>query len=278
MIALRPAEHKALAKYIHSVTGIALDDSKGYLLEGRLGGIAEELGCASYDELLLRAESEKTGALRRRIIDAITTGETLFFRDTAPFELLRFKILPELIDRRTRAGNRLPIRIWSAACSTGQEVYSAAIVASEVMPRQERIEVRLLGTDISDQAVAHASRGAYSAIEVARGLNDAALSKYFVRSADRWQIRDEIRATASFRTINLMNDFSSLGRFDIIFCRNVAIYFTDRDRVSLFSRLERSLERGGYLIVGAMESLNTVCPQLEPKRHLRSIYYQTRTA
>jgi chemotaxis protein methyltransferase CheR len=276
VISLRPEDQKALSRYVYTVTGIALDDSKGYLLEGRLGQLVEELGCSSYGDLVSHAESDAGGALRRRIIDAITTGETLFFRDSAPFELLRCKILPELIDRRTSPGRRTPIRIWSAACSTGQEVYSAAIVVKETLQHLDRFEVRLLGTDISDQAIAKASRGLYGEIEISRGLSEERLSRYFVKGGDQWRIRDEIRAMATFRTINLTTDFSALGRFDIIFCRNVAIYFNDRDRRTLFSRLERALERDGYLVIGAMESLNSICPQFEAKRHMRSVYYQFR--
>lgn len=276
MIKLLPEEQKALTQYIYTISSISLDDSKGYLIEGRLGTLIQDLGYGSYSELLYRAQSEAGGAIRRRIIDAITTGETLFFRDAAPFEMLRNKVLPELIDRRSRSGSRGPIRIWSAACSTGQEVYSIGIILKETLGPSPRFDVRLLGTDISDEALARASRGAYSPLEVSRGLSHETLSRYFTRTGDKWQVRDEIRAMASFRNLNLMQDFSFLGRFDIIFCRNVAIYFTDRDRTSLFSRLERALERDGYLVVGAMESLSTVCPQLEPKRHLRSVYYQPR--
>jgi len=277
MIKLLPEEQKALSQYVYSISGIVLDDSKGYLIEGRLSRLVEELGCRNYGDLLFRAQSDAGGLLRRRIIDAITIGETLFFRDSAPFELLRHKILPELIDRRTRAGNRTPIRIWSAACSTGQEVYSTAIVLKETLQGLDRLEARLLGTDISDQAIGQASRGVYSSIEISRGLSGENLSRYFVKAGDQWRIRDEIRALAAFRTLNLMSDFSSLGRFDIILCRNVAIYFSARDRVALFSRLERALERDGYLVIGAMESLISICPQLEPKRHMRSVYYQLRT-
>ena len=122
-----------------------------------------------------------------------------------------------------------------------------------------------------------ASRGWYNATEIARGLSDSLRDKYFVATRDGWQIRDEIRAMVSFKHLNLMGDFSPLGKFDIIFCRNVAIYFTEPDKVSLFRRIERALEPNGYLVIGAMESLNGVCPQFESKRHLRSVYYQVRT-
>ena len=269
---LEPEEQRNFTRYIHSVTAIALDDSKSYLIENRLADLVRELGCRSYGELLSRAQADAAGLIRRRIIDAITTGETLFFRDNGPFDLLRYKLLPEIADRAVRGGRR-SIRIWSAACSTGQELYSIAIIIKEVLGDPDRYGVRLVGTDISDQSVARASRGIYNQIEIGRGLSDAVRDRYFRPVAGGWQIRDEIRAMASFRTLNLMNDFSSLGRFDIVFCRNVAIYFNDRDRVSLFNRIGQSLEREGCLIIGAMESLVAVCQQFESRRHLRSVYY-----
>jgi chemotaxis protein methyltransferase CheR len=254
---------------------VSLDASKGYLIENRLAALVEESGCNSYSGLLLRAKSDSSRALDRRIVDAITTNETLFFRDTAPFDLLRHKLIPELIDRRARTG-AANIRIWSAACSTGQELYSIAILLKELLGDPERYGVRLLGTDISDAAVARASRGVFSPVEISRGLAEAQRLRYFVPVAEGWQIRDEIRAMVSFKKLNLMADFSALGRFDVIFCRNVAIYFTERDRISLFARMEKALEPDGSLVIGAMESLNGVCPQFESKRHLRSVFYQVK--
>lgn len=277
MIQLQPSEHEALANYIHSISAIMLPPAKAYLIEGRLGAMLPEIGCKSFGDLVIRAQADSTGSIRRRIIDSITTGETLFFRDTAPFELLRHKILPEIIDRRARAASRLPIRIWSAACSTGQEIYTIAMVVKELLGDSQRYDVRLLGTDISNQAVAKASRAIYSQLEISRGLPEAMLSKYFRRVADGWQVRDDIRALASFKNVNLMQDLTGLGRFDVIFCRNVAIYFADQDRTSLFNRIERVLEPDGYLLVGAMESIAGIAPQYEARRHLRSVYYQPRS-
>ena len=275
MIKLLPEEHKTLAAYIYSICAVSLDASKAYLMEGRLGRLAEEAGCKSFNGLVERARSEPGRTLERRIIDAITTNETLFFRDTAPFDLLRHKIVPELIDRRKRTGGS-QIRIWSAACSTGQEIYSIAILLKELLGDPDRYGVRLVGTDISNQAMARASRGLFNATEISRGLSDAQRDKYFRRTQEGWQIRDEIRAMASFKHQNLMADFSALGRFDIIFCRNVAIYFSEPDKVTLFRRIERALEPAGYLVIGAMESLTGLCPQFESKRHLRSVYYQVK--
>jgi chemotaxis protein methyltransferase CheR len=277
MIKLLPEEQKSVAEYIHSICAVTLDQSKGYLMEGRLARLVEETGCRTFSALISRARSEPSRALERRIVNAITTNETLFFRDTTPFDLVRHKIAPDLIDRRARGG-ATRIRIWSAACSTGQEIYSIAILLKELLGDPERYGVSLLGTDISDHAVARASRGLYNDAEVARGLSAPLRDKYFARTRDGWQIRDEIRGMASFKNQNLFGDLSPLGRFDVIFCRNVAIYFSEPDKISLFRKLERALEPNGYLVIGAMESLNGLCPQFEPKRHLRAVYYQAKGA
>lgn len=276
MIRLLPEERPAVAQYIHSICAVSLDRSKDYLIESRLSGLMEETGCASFLELIGRARSDSRGFIRRRIIDEITTNETLFFRDSSPFELLRHKIIPELIDRHSRSPFGIPIRIWSAACSTGQELYSIAILLRELLGDLSRFNGRLIGTDISDHAVARASEGIFSQIEIARGLTDAARDKSFLPHPRGWKIRDELRAMVSFRKINLMEDFSSLGKFDVVFCRNVAIYFNEADRISLFNRIEQRLEPTGCLILGAMESLTGICPQFESKRHLRSVFYQLR--
>jgi chemotaxis protein methyltransferase CheR len=276
VIRLQPEEHKSLAQYVYSLCAITLDESKGYLIEGRLARLVEETRAGSYSGLLMRAKSDASRAIERRIIDAITTNETFFFRDTSPFDLLRYKIIPELVDRRARAG-AARIRIWSAACSTGQELYSIAILLRDLLGDTDRYGIHLVGTDISDDAVARASRGLFSPIEISRGLSESQRAKYFTPRVGGWQIRDEIRGMASFKKLNLMADFSALGRFDIIFCRNVAIYFSERDKASLFGRMERALEPEGCLVIGAMESLNGICPQFESKRHLRSVFYQVRT-
>lgn len=277
MIRLLPDEQLAVTQYIYSLCAITLDQSKGYLIEGRLGPIAEETGCRNFLELVSRSRSDASGALSRRIINEITTGETLFFRDASPFDLLRFKVIPDLIDRRARTNTQVPLRIWSAACSSGQEIYSIAIVLAELLGDLSRYQIRLLGTDISDQAVAKASAGIFSHLEVSRGLPDAARARHFIADPKGWKIRDELRALVTFRRLNLMEDFSSLGKFDIIFCRNVAIYFSEPDRISLFNRLEPRLEQDGYLVLGSMESLTGICPRFESKRHLRAVYYQVRT-
>ena len=278
-IAITPDELKAFGQFLHRISGIWLDASKGYLLESRLGGMLQDEKCGTFSELLYKIRGDSTKRLERKFLDQITTGETLFFRDQSPFELLQHKVLPDLIDRRTKAQRfpgPIPIRIWSAACSNGQEVYSIAMVLKELLGSNlDRFQIRLLGTDISDQAVATASRGSYNRLEIERGLPQDKLRRYFTPEAEgAWKINDELRAMASFRTLNLMTDFSALGRFDIILCRNVAIYFQDQDRADVFNRLGRSLEPDGYLLIGATESISSLCPQYASHRHLRSVFYQ----
>ena len=267
------------SRYIHEICGIFLDDSKGYLIETRLGGLLRETGAGGFAELLYKAKADLTHTLRRKIINAITTNETSFFRDTAPFELLQHKLIPELMDRRRKAGLRtVPIRIWSAACSTGQEAYTTGIVLKETLGDLRNCDIRILGTDISDKAVAAASYGYFSRLELERGMPPDKVAKYFVLTAEQWKIRDEIRAMASFRPMNLLQPFTFPAPFDIIFCRNVAIYFTEPDKVRLFQNLGRCLARDGVLIIGSTESLSGLCPEFESKRHLRSVFYQLKGA
>lgn len=280
MIPISPDEMSAWSRYIYSVSNIHLDQSKGYLIQTRLGSLLQETGCATYGDLLNRTKIDATQRLRCKVVDAITTGETSFFRDSAPFDLLRHKVIPELIDRRRKAlgaGRMVPIRIWSAACSSGQELYSVAIVLRELLGSFNGYDVRLLGTDISDRAVATASRGYFNKFELDRGMPPDKLSKYFISENGNWKIRDELRGLASFRTLNLMERFSFPVKHDIIFCRNVAIYFTEADRARLFTSLSQVLAPDGCLIIGSTESLTGLCPQYEAKRYLRSVFYQLRT-
>lgn len=279
MIKIKPEEIRALASYIYAVSGIVIDESKAYLLETRFGKLLEEEKCASYVDLYHKTKNDPLKVLEKKIINAITTNETLFFRDAGPFELLRVKILPELMDARTGKTtiSTIPphIRIWSSACSTGQEVYSIAIVLKELFGGLRiKPKVTLMGTDLSDAAVVQASAGVYNKFEIERGLPREKLQRYFTLSGGNWKIKDEIRSMATFRRLNLMMPFSGLGKFDIIFCRNVAIYFSLEDRRKLFSKIADALVPDGYLLIGATESLTSVCPRFAPKRHLRSIYYQ----
>jgi chemotaxis protein methyltransferase CheR len=276
MLKITTSELKLIAQYIYDISGIFLDESKSYLFETRLSSIAEQLGCTSYQDLYNKAKRDLKKDIERQIVDAISTNETLFFRDKGPFELLQHKLLPEIIDKRTPSSPSLKtnLKIWSAASSTGQELYSIAIVIKELLPDLSRYSIKLLGTDISDNAVSQASYGKYNKFEIERGLPQKQLQRYFTLFGDSWKIKDEIRAMVNFKKLNLMLPFVALGKFDIIFCRNVAIYFTLQDRKNLFNRIADSLADDGFLLIGSTESLTGVCPRLIPQKHLKSIFYQ----
>jgi chemotaxis protein methyltransferase CheR len=277
MGALSASELGLWSSYVHSICGIQVDSSKSYLIETRLGPLLRETSSVSFSELYNRVKGDTSNGLKRKVIDAITTGETSFFRDNSPFELLQHKIIPDLIDRRAKApGNArlISLRVWSSACSTGQEVYSTAIVLKELLVDLNRYDIRILGTDISDKAIAQASYGHYSKLEMDRGLAAAKMGKYFTPEGQSWKIRDEIRAMATFKTMNLLDPFAFPAKFDIIFCRNVAIYFSEQDKIRLFKSIARVLSPDGYLIIGSTESITGLCPEFESKRYLRAVFYQ----
>jgi chemotaxis protein methyltransferase CheR len=273
---IKPDEIKLFAKYIYDLSGINIEASKAYLIETRLGRMLESENCSSYGEFYRKIKADSSRVLEKKIIDAITTNETLFFRDGNPFELLKHKILPEVIDRQTSKSGSAPIGIWSAACSTGQEVFSIAIVLKELLGAVHRFNIKLLGTDLSNAALKQASYGSYNKFEIERGMPRDRLQSYFTADGANWKIKDEIRSMATFQRFNLMHPFTALGKFSIILCRNVAIYFTLEDRKKLFNKIADALEPNGYLIIGSTESLTGVCPRFVPKRHLRSIFYQLR--
>ncbi len=262
-----------LATMVKQLCGVALDDSKGYLVESRLSQIAKEARCTDYVDLCRRAIGGDR-QLRTKVIDAITTHETLFFRDASPFAALQHRVIPDLIDSKASTPLSRRIRIWSAACSTGQEPYSIAMVLLDLLPDIARWNINILGTDISDSSIAQASRGRFSDYEIGRGMSPQLLNKYFVREAGGWRVSDPVRAMVQFDRRNLLDRFDDLGPFDIIFCRNVAIYFDADTRRRLFDQLAQRLTPPGYLFVGASESLTDLGPRFAPKIHCRSVFYQ----
>jgi len=276
MIKITPDEIKLFAQYIYKVSGVILDDSKAYLLESRLAGLLSECGCTSFIALYRHAVSDRQKRLETRIIDAITTNETLFFRDQTPYEVLRHKILPDLIDRRRGKfpNQRIPLRIWSAACSTGQEVYSIGMILKETLKDLSGFDIKLLGTDISDAAITRASYGLYNQFEIERGLGKDKVEKYFSPNGGGWRIKDEIRAMAAFERRNLMQPLNGIGPFDIVFCRNVTIYFGQKDRKELLDRIAGVLEKDGYLILGSTESLMGGNLRFESRKYLNGTFYQ----
>ncbi|KPP98583.1 MAG: chemotaxis protein methyltransferase CheR [Bacteroidetes bacterium HLUCCA01] len=275
---VKPDEMRAWSAFVHKVSGIFLDPSKTYLIQTRLADLYRTTGAGDWSDLLRRVQMDPTGRYRNQVVNAITTNETSFFRDRTPFDLLRHKLIPDLIDRRRREGyKRVPIRIFSAACSTGQEVYSTIIMLDELLGDLLKYDLQIAGTDISDQAVAQASSGVYSPLETGRGLTPAQVNRYFQTVNGGFKVRDNYRFMASFRKANLLDPYAVSGSYDIVFCRNVGIYFREEERRILFRLMASLLKPDGALIIGSTESLTGFCPNLEAKRHLRSVYYQRKT-
>jgi chemotaxis protein methyltransferase CheR len=262
----------AIFDLVMELCGIYLDQNKTYLIDSHLSDLIADNGCSSYTEFAAKARANRK--LQHDVIDAITINETLFYRDKTPYEALQHKAFPELID--AKAGSMFPkrIRVWSAASSTGQEPYTIAMVLRDLIPDVDNWDIRITATDISDAAIATASRGWYTQFEIDRGLSAMSLSKHFEPDNGGWRVKDELRAMVHFQRLNLLEDFSRLGQFDIVFCRNVAIYFTRDAQRDMYQRIAKSMVPDGYLFVGSSESLVFIGPHFRPHNHCRSVFYR----
>ncbi|TWT64311.1 CheR family methyltransferase [Rubinisphaera italica] len=265
-------EVQMICRKVDELCGIQWDESKTYLIESRLKPLLNSFGLTSYEALI--RSIPLNDKLRIALIDAITTRETLFFRDDAAYQALEHKALPEIID--ARSGTLFPkkLRIWSAACSSGQEPYSIGMMLHRMIPDIHNWNIQIHATDISEAAIAHASRGRYSDLEMSRGIPADIKAKYFTRVGSEWQICDQIRSLVSFEKRNLLNPLTALGRFDVVLCRNVAIYFDLPVKRDLFERLANVMETHGVLIVGTSENLMGYGQRWAPQRHCRSVYYR----
>jgi chemotaxis protein methyltransferase CheR len=269
-----PQDLAFVADFVYKLTGVMLDDSKAYLVESRLAELARGANCANYRELCHKARTSGDPNLQERIIDSITTHETLFFRDGSPYEALRQIVVPALINAKVKTALPRRIRIWSAGCSTGQEPYSIAMTLWDLIPNILAWDINILGTDVADAAVRQASLGSYSSQEIQRGIDPSLLKKYFHTEGNGWRVKDELRSLLTFRRQNLLDSFAGLGPYDVIFCRNVAIYFDAKSRSNLFLRLADRLTDDGYLFVGSAESLSDLGARFMPQCHQHYIFYQ----
>lgn len=233
-------------------SGLTLSEDKAYLLESRLLPVARRWKLTGFEELIRLVRTRPDEMLLRAITEAMTTNESFFFRDTKPFQQFRNLVLPTLL--RARAHTRT-IRIWSAACSSGQEPYSLAIILDEEAARLSGWHVEILATDLSTEILERARSGLYSQFEVQRGLPITMLVKYFEQVGDRWQISARIRDMVTFRQFNLLDDPTQLGIFDVIFCRNVLIYFDQPTKAKVLDRLAKRMPADGYLFLGGAETV-----------------------
>jgi chemotaxis protein methyltransferase CheR len=263
-----PPDYEYLRKFLKDSSGLDLSADKHYLIESRLLPIARKLGLPGIAELVQKLKGGST-PIANQVIEAMTTNETFFFRDKVPFDHFREAIMPEML--QARAGRR-SIRIWCAAGSTGQEPYSLAMCLKEMSAALAGWRVEILATDLSLEVIEKSKAGLYSQFEVQRGLPIQMLVKYFKQIGELWQINPDIRAMVQHRQINLLHDFSQLGVFDVIFCRNVLIYFDQDTKINIFRRLAKSTESDGFLVLGAAETVVGLTDVFKPYAERRGLY------
>jgi chemotaxis protein methyltransferase CheR len=251
-VVITPDDYSYLSTLLRTKSGLALGPGKEYLLESRLPPVAKAYGFGSVNELVSILRAGPHQELIKAVCDAMATGETFFFRDTVPFEIMRTTILPELAERCRRGGRAL--RIWSSAASTGQEAYSIAMLIAEMGVQLSGVRIELVATDFSSQALNRARRGVFTQIEVQRGLPERYLRQFFINTPEGFRLSDDIRRRVAFKELNLLESFRSLGQFDIVLCRNVLIYFDTMTKKDVLDRLSSALVPGGYLFLGATET------------------------
>jgi chemotaxis protein methyltransferase CheR len=265
---MTPSDFEFLRALLHKRSGLALTSDKSYLIESRLSILCRRQGISGLQELITRLRQGRDEAMTGLVVEAMTTNETLFFRDRTPFDLFRDVILPEILAR-----NAGPvIRIWSAAVSTGQEAYSLAMILDEMGPQLRGMRFEILGTDLSPEVVEKAKAGTYSQFEVQRGLPVQMLVKHFTQDRDQWRISDRMKQNIRFQTFNLLDDPSRFGSFDVIFCRNVMIYFDVPTKAQVLGRLSARLNPGGVVLLGAAETALGISEALAPDKQHRGIY------
>lgn len=244
-------DYDLFRRYLEDACGIVLGENKHYLVTSRLKRVTEDFGFTSLSEMMNTLVKGNDRHLRENVVDAMTTNETMWFRDVYPFEILKKELLPELAAKKT------PIRIWSAASSTGQEAYSISMTTSEFQqsnPGKLTSSVEIVGTDISQTVVNKAKQGGYDELSVVRGLSPERRDKFFRKKDDNWVIAPDIMQRTRFTELNLLNNYALLGKFDIIFCRNVLIYFSSEMKKDILERMGEILKPGGTLILGGSES------------------------
>ncbi len=266
---IRADNYRFLRDYIYRESGIVLDDDKHYLIEARLLPIVQQTQLASLDALCSALRNNGDPPLHKKVVEAMTTHETLFFRDMAPFDALKTEVLPPLIELR-KATRKLTL--WSAAASSGQEAYSLAMLLLEM--GLEGWNIQILGTDLSEQILARAREGRYMQIEVNRGLPATSLVKYFDRRGLDWQLKERVRRMVNFEQFDLRKSMRTKGPFDVIFCRNVLIYFDAETKKQILRELRSALFPGGHLVLGGAESTLNLDNEFKRLPVGRTVFYQ----
>lgn len=266
---MKTEDFQLLQGLLKERSGLVLTEEKQYLLESRLMPLARKRGMGGLEDLISAIRTNRQESLLRDVTEAMTTNESLFFRDAKPFEQFRQNILPMLMETRQ---NTRRLRIWSAACSTGQEPYSLAMTLQEEAAKIQGWRIEILATDLSDEVLEKARVGMYSQFEVQRGLPVQYLMKYFEQVDEMWQINSATRAMVKYQPFNLLTDLSKLGAFDVIFCRNVLIYFDNETKTKVLEGMSRMMTADGVLYLGGAETVLGISDKFAPVKGQRGVY------
>lgn len=268
---MRKEDFELLSKILKERSGLVLSEEKVYLLESRLTPIARKKGMETLDDLINEIRLRRKEDLLREITDAMTTNESFFFRDNTPFDLFKDEVMPALLQNRSTK----KIRIWCAAASTGQEPYSLAIILKEMGAKLHGWNIEIIGTDLTQDVLDKAKAGIYSQFEVQRGLPIKLLMKYFTQAGEMWQISEDIRKMVSYRPFNLLDSYNSMGKFDVVFCRNVLIYFEQATKGEVLDRIRGQIAEDGNLFLGAAETVLGLTEKFKPVPGKRGMYRTT---
>ncbi|MCJ9429568.1 CheR family methyltransferase [Kordiimonas marina] len=269
---MKTEDFEFLSGMLKERSGLMLTPDKVYLLESRLTPLARKRGLDTLDALVQKLRMSRDEGLIKDVTEAMTTNESFFFRDNTPFELFKDHVLPAMDKAR---GTQKRLRIWCAAASTGQEPYSLAILLRENWMKWQNWNIEIVGTDICTQVLEKAKAGTYSQFEVQRGLPIQMLIKYFRQEGDQWRISDDIRNMVTFRPFNLLSNFIGMGTFDVIYCRNVLIYFDQTTKKGVLERMRKCLADDGTLFLGAAETVLGITDAFRPVRGHRGMYVPT---
>ena len=266
---MTPQDYDFIRKMLRERSGLVLSSEKQYLVESRLLPVVRKAGLSSLAELVTALKAVPSSSLTTTVVEAMTTNESFFFRDKLPFENFRDVLMPALLAARAKERH---IRIWCAAAATGQEPYSLAMALKEMGAKIAGWTIEIFSTDISTAALEKAKAGLYSQFEVQRGLPIQMLVKYFTQIGDQWQISPDIRSMVAYHHFNLLQDFAPFGLFDIVFCRNVLIYFDQETKITVLNRLVRGVRNDGYLMLGAAETVVGLTAAFKPMAGHRGVY------
>ncbi len=269
---MRPEDFDLISGILKTRSGLILSPEKVYLLESRLTPIARAKGLETLDDLINEIRLHRKEALLSEITEAMTTNESFFFRDNTPFDLFKDKVLPELIKRNAQTKK---IKIWCAAASTGQEPYSIAMIVKEMGAKLEGWDIEIFGTDLSNKVLEKAKVGLYSQFEVQRGMPIKYLMKHFAQVGEMWQISEELKGMVKFKPMNLLDNYMGFHNYDVVFCRNVLIYFEPDMKTKVLEKVRKAMKPDGTLFLGAAETVLGITDKFKPVTGSRGMYHTT---